>query len=104
MTVYEIPLTATPQRFTVILGERELAITLRWKDVHEGGWSLDIRDKVKDEPLIGGVPLVAGVDLLGQYKYLGIPAKMFIDGDGMRDPTKDNLGTVVKLYVAMDDK
>lgn len=67
MTTFEIPLTPEPQRFEVDLGGRAVRMTLRWKEVDEGGWSLDL-DGDDGAPIIGGLPLVTGIDLLEQYQ------------------------------------
>ena len=103
LMVYEIPLTAIPQRFTVRFDTREIRITLRWKETHEGGWSLDLDDVVTNERLVHGLPLVTGVDLLEPYQYLEIPGKLFIAGDGFKEATRKNLGGTVKLFVEMDE-
>ena len=104
MKIYEIHLTPTPQRFTVDLNGRKMLITLRWKETHEGGWSMDIADSVTGHPLVLGLPLVAGVDLLEPYKYLGIPCRLFISGDGLKEATRENLGKNVKLCMAVDEQ
>ena len=73
MAVYTIPLEPEPQSFTIALGGKEYRLTVRWFDAPEGGWLLDLAT-VEDEPVIAGIPLVAGCDLLEQYGYLGIGA------------------------------
>ncbi len=103
MKLHEIPLTPTPQRFTVNLNGREVFMTLRWKETHAGGWTVDITDSRTNTPLIHGLPLVAGVDLLEPYRYLGIPCRLVLGGDGMKEATRENLGKDVKLCMVVDE-
>jgi hypothetical protein len=39
----------------------------------DGAWYMDLRD-FEDEPLVLGIALVTGLDLLFPYRYLAIPA------------------------------
>ncbi len=103
MKRFEIPLSPNPQRVTVDLNGREVLATFRWKETHEGGWTVDITDPATNAPLIHGLPLVAGVDLLEPYKYLGIPCRLFLGGDGQKEATRENLGKDVKLYMVVDE-
>lgn len=95
MTVYEIPINPVDQLFNVTLGEFLYHLRIMWNDQPEGGWIIDINDK-DDNPLVHGIPLVAGADLLGQYAYLGIGGGGFLyvytDGQPYLQPTKENLG------------
>lgn len=99
MTTYEIPLSGEPENFTVSLAGTEYRISVWYKNVDEGGWIIDI-STTDDSPLINGVPLVTGIDLLRQYKYLGIAGELWVGTDGDIDavPTYDNLGTASHLY------
>jgi hypothetical protein len=97
--IYEIPLTAQPQSFFITLGGIEYRLTLQWRETVGGGWFLDIADSTLN-PIISGIPLVTGADLLGQYAYLGIPGKLGVATDGDPDavPTFTNLGSQSHLY------
>lgn len=100
MALYEIPLTPEPQRFTIALAGRELALAVRWADSLAPdipcGWLLDIADTPDDvTPLVCGIPLVAGCDLLAPYAYLGLGGSLYVSGD--MPPTLDNLGTETLL-------
>lgn len=58
----------------------------------DGGWYMDLRDST-GEPIVLGIALVTGLDLLFPYRYLDVPAGvLFInDLDGPRqDPTLDS--------------
>ncbi len=100
MALYEIPLTPEPQSFGISLAGRELRLAVRWAESTcpdaPGGWLLDIYDAPDDlAPLVLGIPLVAGCDLLRPYAYLGIGGGLYLSGD--MPPTLDNLGEDVLL-------
>lgn len=98
MTAYEIPLSAKPQTFSIALGGVTYKMTLRW-NVPASAWMLDIADATGNA-LVGSIPLVTGVDLLGQYAYLGFTGKLVVQTDHDPDsvPTFDNIGTTGHLY------
>ena len=60
---------------------------------------MDIGD-VNGNPLVSGIALVTGADLLGQYAYLGIGGQLIVmtDGDPSAIPTFTNLGIESHLY------
>lgn len=99
MTVYEIPLTPRPQRMAIALSGVTYNLRFHFADAPEAGWILDIYD-VNKNPIICGLALVTGADLLAQYAYLGIPGKLYVstDGDAGAAPTFDGLGTTSHLY------
>ena len=68
-------------------------------DLETTCWMLDISDAA-NAPLIQGIPLVTGVDLLQQYPYVGIAGQLVCQttGDPYAVPTYDNLGIDSKLY------
>jgi hypothetical protein len=98
MTAYEIPLSAKPQTFSIALGGVTYKMTLRW-NVPAAAWMLDIADATGN-PMVGSIPLVTGVDLLGQYAHLGFIGQLVVQTDHDPDavPTFDNLGTTGHLY------
>lgn len=91
--IYEIALTPEQQIFTVDLVGKLVKMRFLWNDSEEGGWTLDIYD-IDDNPMIMGIPLVAGVDLLAQYFYMGFGGFLYVttNGDWRKPPTIDNLG------------
>lgn len=95
--VYEIPLVAKPQRVQVLLSNIQYILTVMWRA--GSGWVMDIADQLGN-PILQGVPLVTGTDLLGQYAHLGIGGSLVVSTDGDPDavPTYDNLGTESHLY------
>lgn len=97
-TVYKMPLTNVPQRFSMDIVGVTYIITCRWNE--SIGWSIDIND-ANDVPLIACLPLVVGSDLLGQYAHIGIGASLVVytDGDQYEPPTLANLGIESNLYL-----
>jgi hypothetical protein len=98
MAIYEIPLTPAPQTFAIALGGVDYRLTLRWSHV-SACWLLDIADSA-GAPLIQGIPVLTGTNLLGQYPHLGIGGELWARTDGDPDavPTFDNLGVSGRLY------
>jgi hypothetical protein len=98
---FEIPLTPTPQLFSVQLGTTTYNMTLLWRDDPEQGWVLDIADS-QDNPIVSGIPLVTGADLLAQYEYLNFGGQLIVqsDSDPLSVPTFTNLGQTSHLYWA----
>lgn len=98
--IYEVKLQpGVPQTCTVLLGGVEYTLTLNYRNITNGGWVLDIADSFSN-PILSGIPLVTGANLLGQYGYLGFGgglwAQTLSDQDAV--PTFANLGGDGKLY------
>lgn len=76
MIAYEIPLTAEAQTFDIALAGVTYHMTLAWNPVLYC-WVLDIatEDQV---PLLMGVPVVTGLDLLAQYRHLGFGGHLIV--------------------------
>lgn len=91
-TAYEIPFTAEPQTFVIDLAGTAYRLTTRWCTA-ANHWVLDILTP-DDTPVILGIPVVPGVDLLGQYEYLGIKGKVFVQSaaDQYATPKYADLG------------
>ena len=97
-TVYIMPFANVPQRFTMDIVGVTYIITCRWNE--SIGWAIDI-DDANGVSMISCIPLVTGVDLLGQYGYLGIDAALIVytDGDQFAPPTLANLGIESNCYL-----
>jgi hypothetical protein len=98
----EIPLIAAGQTFSVTLVGVTYNMTVRW-NVPAACWMLDIAD-TNDSPILNGVPLITGADLLEQYEYLDFGGQLIVqsDNDPTEVPTYVNLGTLGHLYFVPD--
>ena len=98
---FQIPLTPNPQRFTVTLSGITYVFVLKYQNVEEGGWVFDIFD-ASQNPIVCGVPLVTGANLLDQYPHLGFNGRLWVQNLNTPDevPTFGNLGTeVIVMWV-----
>lgn len=98
MTPYEIPLSPTPQSFTIPLAGATYRLTVKWCAA-SASWTLDIADAA-DNAILSGIPLVTGADLLAQYGHLGIGGQLIVQTDTDPDavPSFDDLGVTGHLY------
>lgn len=101
---YEIPLSPQAQTFNIALGGTTYRLTVQWNNAPTGGWVLDIADS-DDVPVIAGIPLVTGIDLLEQYPDAGINGSLEVqtDTDLFAVPDFSNLGKTSHLYFLTDD-
>lgn len=102
MTIAEIPLGADNQIFAIQLAGQQLRLRLIYRDA--AGWIMDILD-ADDEPVISGIPLVTGVDLLAAYRSLGFSGGLWVvsDDEAQEYPSKTNLGYGSHLYFVTAD-
>jgi hypothetical protein len=96
---YLIPLTNIPQTFEIQLNGITYNLTTRFNDQDDAGWVIDLAD-ADNVPLVTGLPLVTGGNLLDGLEYLGIGGELWVytNGDPNAVPTVDNLGTDSNLY------
>ena len=96
-SVYQIPLSAASQTIQVMIGQVQYQLTVQWRKF--SGWVLDIAS-TDGTPIISGIPLVTGTDLLGQYSHLGIGGSLLVATNADPDavPTYENLGDASNLY------
>lgn len=101
---FEVPTKpAQAQRFQVQLGQQTYTLRVVWNTV-SSCWVMDIAD-AEDVPIVQGIPLITGADLLEQYGYLGIPGRLIVqtDNDPNAVPTFLNLGEAGHLYYLVED-
>ena len=93
-TFFELPLQPQPQVVSVALSGVTYTLTLRYRNTAQGGWVLDIGDS-GNAPIVQGIPLVTGANLLKQYAYLGFVGALWVQTQDDPDavPTFENLGT-----------
>ncbi len=96
--IFEIPTSPVAQTFQITLGGVAYQVTLRWIDA-QGAWNLDLGDAAGVE-ILGGLPVLPGVDLLAQYAYLGIGGSIVVanDADPANPPTYEGLGGDGRIY------
>ena len=100
MAIFNIPLdVGQPQTFPIQLSGVEYQLTFRYRNAPDGGWILDIAD-VASNPIINGIPLVTGANLLDQYQHLFFRGALFMQTTSDPDavPTFANLGEDALLY------
>jgi|SRR5215471_208730 len=102
-TIYEIPLTPRAQKMTLMMGNAQYTMHFRFNRITDT-WILDVNDSA-DNGLVHGIPLVTGVDLFGQLRYLGIgggvPMIVMTIAVGRSPdeiPTYENLGIDSHVY------
>lgn len=97
-TTFEIPLISMPQTFQISLAGVTYNLELRWIQ-HGQFWVLDINDQ-NDVPIVNGIPLITGGDLLAPYGYLNFGGQLQVTTDFNLNapPTSSNLGSQAHLY------
>ena len=94
MAIYEIPLQAGNQKFNVTLGKAIFKLRLIYRIDQ---WYLDILD-TSEKPLITGLLLCPGIDLLEQYKHV-INGSLYVANFEQDEIAKYGyLGSKIKLY------
>jgi hypothetical protein len=98
MTAYLVPLQNTAQTLTIFMGGNSYNLRVLW-NVPASCWVLDIYD-ASGNPVVLGIALVTGVDLLAQFGYLNFGGQLFAqtDFDTLAVPTFNNLGQNGNLY------
>ncbi|OUJ08386.1 phage baseplate plug protein [Acetobacter sp. DsW_059] len=106
MTVfYEVPLQPTNQTVSVSISGSSYSFRTYYCNEENSGWVLDISDS-SGNPVIQGIPLVTGADLLGQFAYLNLGFSLMVTTDSAPAavPTFENLGINGRLYVVTNDQ
>lgn len=94
MALYEIPLSAGNQKFTVKLNKLLYKLRLTYR---LDTWYLDILDTA-EKPLITGLPLNSGINLIEQYQHI-LQGGLFATNANIEEVENFNdLGTKIKLY------
>ena len=96
MTSFIIPLSPTPQTFTIALGGADYRLTFTYQNCDMGGWVMDIAT-VDGLVMAGGIPLVTGADLLQQYAFMGMGGQLVVESLDEAVPSFENLGSSVNL-------
>ena len=98
-TYLEIPLDAAkPQTLQVTLNGTNYNLRVWWNAPNQL-WYIDFFD-TQNNPILLGIPMTTGTDLLGQYEYLEFGGSLYAlsDFDTAAPPTFVNLGSTGHLY------
>ena len=104
MSIARIPTSPEPQRFLITLAAGQTyQLVTQYRDAPEAGWTLDIGEP-NGTPIISGIPLVTGINLLAQYQHL-IVGSLFVlsDVETWAVPGFSDLGVSSHLYFDGDD-
>lgn len=98
MSAFEIPLSPSPQKLSISLGGVQYRLTVRWNNVMQA-WVLDIAD-IDSNDILTGLPIVPGVDMLGQFAHLNFGGMLIAqtDSDAGITPGFTTLGITGHLY------
>lgn len=98
MRAFEIPTSPTAQTFSVGGASNTFHLRVTWC-TPANCWILDIAD-FNNVPLVQGIPLVTGINLLSQYEHLGIGGALVVQTDSNPHavPTYESLGNTGHLY------
>ncbi|AUM27133.1 hypothetical protein BVD86_09640 [Acinetobacter pittii] len=94
MMIYEIPLNNGNQKFNIRLGGVQYKFQLIYR---VKSWYLDIFDTAEN-PLIAGLPLVMGDNLLIQHQHIIKGSLYVLNTNEEESQTFGDLGTLIKLY------
>ncbi|MDE1158441.1 MAG: hypothetical protein PW791_09210 [Neorhizobium sp.] len=99
MATYEIPLSGAPETFSIQLAGITYVLTFTYRDSVMGGWILSIADE-DENPMVNGIPVITGADLLEPYGYLDFGGSLYAQTDADVDavPTFTNFGSSSHLY------
>jgi hypothetical protein len=91
-TAYEIPLVAAPQTLSVTLAGTTYQLRLAWCKPAQA-WTLYLA-AADGTPLVNGVPLVTGANLLEPFAYMDFGGQLYVvtDHDADAQPTFASLG------------
>ena len=94
---FKLPLSPKPQTLSISLAGVVYKLRLTWNSQNLS-WQIDIAD-ASGNPIISGIPLVTGTDLLAPYAYMNFGGALVAttDGDTYAKPTYQNLGAAGKL-------
>lgn len=100
MNTTEIPLSANNQKFSITILGTQYQMQVNWRGAF---WTLDISDSTS-APLVFGIPLITGADLLAQYQYLGFGFSLVVicDVSGQENPTEFDLGIQSHLLIVTE--
>ena len=104
MPTFEVPLQPYPHQFRLSVRDNDYLMRLYYREADEAGWHMDFSDAANQAWKIAGIPLLTGLDLLMQYKFLLLGFELWLKHDyGLDMPAYGDLGSVARLYVVTPD-
>lgn len=100
MAAFQFPLVNSQQTLQITLGSKLYSLRVYWNsNQFDNCWVLDIGDS-SGNPIVTGIPLVTGTDLLAQYGYLNFGGQLIAQTSSDTDavPTYVNLGADGNLF------
>ncbi|MEY0576985.1 phage baseplate plug family protein [Providencia manganoxydans] len=100
--VIEIPILNKNQELDIQLGRKNYHLRIKYMEFC--GWVLDVMTQAKEEILMG-IPLLHGVDIFGQYRYLGLEGSLlFYCEDPSYETDMNEAGKGNRLYFTQDSQ
>lgn len=103
MTIFEVPTRSVDQSLRISLAGKTYVFRIYWNRFSLV-WVLDIASEAT-VPLVSGIPLVTGVNLLSPFPYLNVGGGLYVQTDGSPDtvPGPLDLGVSGHLYFVPDN-
>lgn len=102
MAIHTIPLSGSAEQFTVALNGTSYLLRTTFCEGGDGSWILDIGD-ANGTPMLCGVPLLPGQNLLEQFDYLaigGVGSQLILKSDGSGErPGPNNLAACTLVFI-----
>jgi hypothetical protein len=104
MAILELPITSAPaQAFTTQLGDQKFYFELQFNS-RSGVWTIDMLDDATREPIVIGLPILLGIDLLDAYNFpYGALVAVERGADG-KEASASDLGARVSLFWVSPDE
>lgn len=98
-TPFLIPLQPNNQTFVISLAGVQYQLTFKWNDANQA-WTLDIASATGSTPIVSGIPVVTGADLLAPYAYINFGGQLIVQTTNNTNavPTLANLGSAGLVY------
>jgi len=98
LSLNEIPLNSGPERFGLAINGVNYRFRTGYANADGSGWYLDISHD-DGSPLISGMALVPGTNLMAPYSYMGLNFALLMTSESGDPPLFGELGTACRLYV-----
>lgn len=95
---FEVPTMPQSQALDVSLGGVTYHLVITWNPA-ANCWNMDVEDSLQN-PIVQGLQLITGADLLEQFAYFGIGGSLIVqsDFDSSEVPDYASLGTTGHLF------